>query len=171
MINRIKVFISWSDKSSSSYVVAKGLKDWIQKVNHFTEPFLSSDDILVGERWNEVLNKEIDESGFGIICLTKNNLTSPWILFEAGVLSGRYNSHRRVCPLLIDIELEELKPPLSQFNCVTADKDGLFKLIESINKIPNEGQAVPDKILIDSFNVWWNEIEQVFASVTKVDKK
>lgn len=160
MIYKVKVFLSWSGKSSRSQLVAEGLYNWVQKVLHFAEPFLSSDDILAGERWNGVLERELDASGFGILCVTKKSLASPWMLFEAGVLAGSYGSSKRVCPYLIDLEPEDLSPPLNQFNAVVADEAGTFRMMRSLNTTP-EGLLVPDEILRSSFKVWWEELAQV----------
>jgi hypothetical protein len=163
MIYKIKVFLSWSGKGSRSYIVADGLHRWVQKVIQLAEPFLSSDDILVGERWNGVLTKELDSSGFGILCVTKKSIMSQWLLFEAGVLSGGYGNPKRVCPYLIDLEPEDLSPPLNQFNAAVADEAGTFQMMRSLNATP-EGQLVPDEILLGSFKMWWHELEEVIQT-------
>jgi len=169
MIYKVKVFISWSGKDSRSHIVAKGLRDWVEKVIQATDPFLSSDDILPGERWNGILNKELDSSGFGIVCLTRKSLISPWVLFESGVLAGGYGSSRRVCPYLIDLQPEELTPPMNQFNAVVADKDGTYRMMQSLNEAPS-GLLVSDKILRESFSVFWDEFEEVLEKIKEVEE-
>src|SRR5438045_3461734 len=109
-IYRVRVFLSWAGNNSRSFVVADGLHNWLQKVIHFAEPFISSDDILAGQRWSDVLDSELAVSDFGILCVTKQSLTSPWLLFEAGVLAGKYGSSKRVVPYLIDLKAEDLRP-------------------------------------------------------------
>ncbi|MEL6440266.1 MAG: toll/interleukin-1 receptor domain-containing protein [Cyanobacteria bacterium J06621_8] len=168
-IYKVKVFISWSGKDSRSHIVAKGLRDWIEKVIQLTSPFMSSDDIFPGERWNGVLNKELDSSGFGILCLTRKCLSSPWILFEAGVLAGGYGSSRRVCPFLIDLPPNELNPPINQFNAVVADKDGTYRMMQSLNQT-SSGQLIPEEILRASFNVWWDELETILEKAKGIEE-
>jgi hypothetical protein len=158
-IFKVRVFLSWSGKGSASHVLAIGLNRWIGKVIQFADPFLSSDDIQAGERWDNVLGKQLTDSDFGILCITTKSKESPWMLFEAGALSGSYGNPKRVVPYLLDMDPGDLKPPLGRFNAVTADKDGTFKLLDSLNK-PPVGQLVPDDILRATFQVFWPELEE-----------
>lgn len=166
-IYRVKVFLSWSGAGSRSHAIAEGLHGWIQNVVHLAEPFISSDDILVGERWNDVLDRQLDSSGFGILCVTKKSLSSPWLLFEAGVLAGGYGTPKRVCPYLIDIGPEDLAPPLNRFNAATADETGTFRMIRSLNETP-DGLLVPDAILRKSFRMFWNELASVIETAKEL---
>jgi TIR domain len=159
-IFRVRVFLSWSGKGSPSHTIALGLKDWLCKVIHFAEPFLSSDNIQAGERWDDVLGKHLSESDFGILCITKQCLNSPWMLFEAGALAGTYRNPRRVVPYLLKMDPGDLNPPLGRFNAVTADKDGTYKMLESLNKTP-AGQLVDERVLKEMFKVFWPEMENV----------
>lgn len=170
MIYRVRVFLSWAGTNSRSFVVADGLHSWLQKVIHFAEPFISSDDILVGERWNGVLDRELASSDFGILCVTKRSLKSPWLLFEAGVLAGRYGSSKRVVPYLIDLGVEDLSPPLGQFNPTVANEQGTYKLIRSLNTTPDGKFLVPEPILKDTFKVWWKELSVVLDSARDINE-
>jgi hypothetical protein len=161
-IFRVRVFLSWSAKNSASHTVALGLKDWLSKVIQFAAPFLSSDDIQAGERWDDVLGKQLNESDFGILCLTEQCLNSPWMLFEAGALSGAYRNPRRVVPYLLDMEPGKLTPPLGRFNAVVADKDGTYKMLASLNQTPR-GQLVDERVLRETFKVFWPEMEGVLV--------
>jgi TIR domain len=164
VIFKVRVFISWSGESTTSHGVAKALHGWIQNVLHVAEPFMSSDDILPGERWNDILGRELDASGFGILCITRESLNSPWMLFEAGALAGGYKNTRRVCPYLLDLPRGDLKPPLSQFNAVSADRDGTFKMLQSLNSTA-DGPLVPEEILRRSFKVWWDELDTALSKL------
>jgi hypothetical protein len=158
MIERVKVFLSWSGKDTKSHLVAEALHTWIQRVIQLAEPFISSDDIMAGERWGDVLGRQLDASGFGILCVSRKSLSSPWLLFEAGVLAGGYGNPKRVCPFLIDLAPEDLAPPLNQFNAVSADKAGTYRMLRSLNSTPN-GLLVPEEILRVTFPIWWEELE------------
>ena len=97
----MKVFISWSGDRSQA--LAQALREWLPMVLHYVEPWLSQSDIEAGERWANEVAKELDASKFGIICITRENITSPWILFEAGALA-KFMQEGRVIPLLLGIE-------------------------------------------------------------------
>lgn len=81
----MKVFISWSGARSKA--VASKLREWLPDVIQNIEPWMSRHDIKAGERWDKELSGELNDSKFGIICLTSDNYDAPWILFEAGALS------------------------------------------------------------------------------------
>ncbi|MCL2483300.1 MAG: toll/interleukin-1 receptor domain-containing protein [Propionibacteriaceae bacterium] len=101
----MKVFISWSGPLSKK--VAQVLKDWIPSVIQAIEPFLSSEDIEKGNRWNTDIARELQESTFGIICVTLENLSAEWLNFEAGALSKTIeNTH--VAPFLLDVRPSDL---------------------------------------------------------------
>jgi hypothetical protein len=63
------------------------LRDWLPSVIQSLEPYVSSEDIDKGTRWSSDIAKELDNSAYGILCVTQDNLAAPWINFEAGALS------------------------------------------------------------------------------------
>ena len=63
---------------------------------------MSDDAIRSGARWSDAIAQSLDESDFGIICVTRDNLDAPWLLFEAGALAKRFKT-ARVVPLCIDL--------------------------------------------------------------------
>ncbi len=99
----MKIFISWSGERSEA--LAKALREWFPLVLHYANPWLSQSDILAGERGGVEIAKELDNSQCGVICLTRENLTSSWVLFEAGALS-KSMEHGRVIPLLLDLDVK-----------------------------------------------------------------
>src|SRR4051794_4878106 len=101
----MKVFISWSGDRSQTLALA--VRDWLPMVLHYVEPWLSHSDIEAGERWANVVAKELETTKFGIICITRENIESPWILFEAGALA-KSMQEGRVIPLLFDIEFKDI---------------------------------------------------------------
>jgi hypothetical protein len=54
----------------------------------------------------------LEESNFGIVCLTARNLESRWLNFEAGALSKAV-TQARVVPLLYGLTNNDLGLPLS----------------------------------------------------------
>jgi hypothetical protein len=51
-------------------------------------PWVSAQDIDVGERWGTELFIQLDKHSVGIICVTKKNQAEPWLNFEAGAFKA-----------------------------------------------------------------------------------
>ena len=68
----MKVFLSWS--GHRSHQVALALRDWLPSVIQSITPYVSSEDIDKGARWSTDIAKELEDSTFGILCVTKDNL-------------------------------------------------------------------------------------------------
>ena len=118
----MKVFISWS--GDSSHKVAIVLRDWLPSVIQALEPYVSSD-IDKGARWMADISGELENSSFGILCVTKDNIHAPWLNFEAGALS-KFAKQDRAAPFLFGVDVSEIREgPLSQFQ---ASSDARFLL-------------------------------------------
>lgn len=111
------VFISWS--GDRSRIVAEGLRDWIPQVIQIANPWMSKEDINKGTRWLIELSKELEKTNIGIFCLTRENLKSSWLLFEAGTV-GKTLKESRVCTYLIGLTPADIGEPLSQFQATSA---------------------------------------------------
>jgi hypothetical protein len=96
----MKLFICWAGERSKE--IATFLHDWLPKVHQNIEPFMSAEDIGKGKRWINVLADHLEGSDFGLVCLTSENLTTPWLHFEAEALSKITGSH--VVPILYKLE-------------------------------------------------------------------
>ena len=93
----MNIFISWSKKPSMDYALKT--KDLLEKIDSNIRAFVSERDILAGEDvQNEIINR-ISECDKLILCFTKENKRSPWLLFEAGYARGL---HKTVIPFLFD---------------------------------------------------------------------
>ena len=159
----MKAFISWSGKRS--HALADALHDWIPLVLHYVEPWLSQADIEAGQRWAEQVAKELEASNFGVICVTQENVGSPWVLFEAGALAKSLQGSR-VIPLLLDLEFRDITGPLAQFQAKKVDQAGLFEVVQSLNQIAPH--PVPEARVKQLFDALWPELEKKVASVPKV---
>lgn len=137
------VFISWSGQQSLEFATLLG--EWIPDVLQAAEPFVSTNDIAAGSRWPNVLSETLQNSGFGILCLTSENLEAPWILFEAGAISKMFGSAALV-PLLIGVKRSEVKFPLAQFQSVSTDRSDLLKLFKSV-KEKGEISVAEDRLI------------------------
>jgi hypothetical protein len=104
----MKVFISWSGDKSRNVAVA--LRDWLPSVINCIQPFVSSEDIHAGTRWQQEIADQLDTTNFGVVCVTKENQLSPWLNFEAGALAKAVDLSR-VVPLAIDLKPSDVKIP------------------------------------------------------------
>jgi DNA-binding XRE family transcriptional regulator len=157
----MKIFISWSGERSGR--VATALATWLPKVIQAVRPWLSSASIDPGTRWNEEVTQALEELQCGVLCLTPENLSAPWILFEAGALSKAV-SVSRVIPYLLGFEPRELQGPLAQFQAVRADETGTLRLVSAINTAGGSTFLSPE-VLGEAFQVWWPQLAQEIAEL------
>jgi hypothetical protein len=158
----MRVFISWSGDRSQA--LAQALRDWLPLVLHFVEPWLSEADIAAGERWANSVAKELEVSNFGIVCVTRENVAAPWILFEAGSLAKSLEGSK-VIPLLLDLEFSEISGPLAQFQAKKVDKVGVAEIVGAINHTAQH--PVPDARANQLFEALWPQLEAQVASIPK----
>lgn len=125
---KINVFISWSGERAEA--VAKVLYDWIEVGLQFTQPYLSKH-IGAGELWLNDVTKYLEESNFGILVLTRENVNSNWILFEAGALSKKLGA-AKVIPCLIDLDYGDLSFPLAMFQSKKLPSE-FWDVVKAIN--------------------------------------
>jgi hypothetical protein len=152
----MQVFLSWS--GSASHKVAQALNDFLGDVIQEIKPFLSSEGISKGQQWSSELGKRLAETNYGIICLTRDNLDAPWILFEAGALAKNI-ADSRVTALLLGIKPADVAGPLSQFQHTGTDRDEVLKLLQSLNEwLPEEKRLKPER-LTRLFDRNWSSFE------------
>lgn len=116
----MKVFICWSGKTSKR--LAEIFRDWIPAVIQAVKPYFSPEDVEKGARWYPEISKELEQCSAGLICLTRDNLEAPWIMFEAGALSKSVEKSRLI-PLLFGIGTADIKGPLIQFQAAPFSKE------------------------------------------------
>jgi len=150
-----KVFISWSGDLSNK--LADAVREWLPGVLQFVKPYFTPSDIEKGTKWSSDISGELEKSDIGIICLTKDNLSKPWILFEAGSLSKNLDSSK-VCTLLFDIDSTDLKGPLTTFQTTRFEKADFKKLVKSINNSGGDNK-LEDSVLDQVFDMWWGKLE------------
>lgn len=157
------VFISWSGDRSRA--VADLLDDWLQCVLQAIDPWMSSKDIDRGSLWFTEISNQLSQTKVGIVCLTRDNIDKPWILFEAGALAKGLSS-ARVCTFLVDLEATDISDPLAQFNHTSPTQDGLFELVRTLNNALGE-KALKDKVLAQVFETYWPQFEADFNKALK----
>lgn len=100
----MNVFISWSGKRSRK--IATELRTWLRTVlSPEVDTWVSGVDIAAGARWDAELRAALAASNFGIFCITEESLRSPWLLYEAGVIS-KHSTVAAIVPYLLDVPPE-----------------------------------------------------------------
>lgn len=156
-----KVFISWSGDLSRQ--LAEALQLWLPGVLQFVRPYFTPTDIEKGTKWASEIAGELESSEIGIICITKENLTEPWILFESGALSKNLEKSR-VCTLLFGIDPTDLKGPLTTFQSTRFEKKEFRKLVSTINNAGGENK-LDDSVLDQVFNMWWEKLKKQIEDI------
>lgn len=156
----MNIFVSWS--GTRSHYVAAALRDWLPSVLQSVQPFISSHDIRKGTRGNVAISTNLELANVGIICLTPENLDKPWILFEAGALSKLSSAY--VCTYLIDLESDDVPPPLGQFQHTQSTKVETYALVETINSELGD-RAISTARLKEAFEVWWPKLDTKLQSL------
>jgi hypothetical protein len=153
----VRVFFSWSGERSRQ--TAEILSSWLEGVIQAIEPWMSHE-MEKGSRWIEEIPVNLETSKMGIICLTDDNLKSPWILFEAGALSKTREA--KVCTFLLDVSHADVEYPLAQFQHTAFKKDDIKRLVKTVNEqVRKEGEnALSDAKLDAAFEHWWPDLEE-----------
>lgn len=164
----MNVFISWSGDRSK--ILAKELSQLLPELVPTLNVWMSEQDIDAGSRWGEELNRKLETSNFGVLCLTQENLSAPWLLFEAGSLAKSV-SQSKVVPYRLGLKPTDIPFPLAQFQGVDADEVGTKKLVQSLNSALESPIKGPQ--LDSMFKRWWpdlkSRIEVIPASVSQND--
>jgi anti-anti-sigma regulatory factor len=149
----MQVFLSWSGAESKR--AADALGPWLEEVCPGARVWTSTHDIQAGAPWGTALHEQLKRTDFGVLCLTAQNLTAPWILYEAGALATS-SKVGCVVPFLLDVGPEKLPSPLSQFQSVPADREGAWKVVWSIHAA--SGGAATEEAVRAAFERAWPEL-------------
>lgn len=159
---KMKVFISWS--GDVSLKVANVFREWIPFVFTNIEPYFSTEDTNKGSRWSSNIAKELEDTNFGILCVTRENLDSSWLNFEAGALSKSMEKSK-VCPFLFDLKPSDiLDEPILQFQMTNNEKNDIYKLFKSMND-SLEDKGLEEDRLKKMFELSWIRIEEELKSI------
>lgn len=152
------VFISWSGKSSR--ILAEALCEYFPMIHQDIIPFISKE-IPKGADWNTEIGNRLKNTKFGIICLTPDNLTKPWLLFESGAISVNIDkddgSGSHVATLLLNMKASDINFPLGQFQATLCTKKDILNLLKDINKFTEK--TLDENSLTKLFDKFWPEIE------------
>ena len=160
------VVISWSKPQSRA--VARALHDWLPKVIPGVHPWMSSEDIPKGKDWFAEIHSTLGDAKLCIICITSENVRSPWIYYEAGAIATKAGS-LLICPYLIGIGNEILADgPLARFQSTLATKKETLGLIRSFNQYAL-GSKHDLTLLSGNFDTQWPALEEVLREAADME--
>ncbi|MFX1678040.1 toll/interleukin-1 receptor domain-containing protein [Mitsuaria sp. CC2] len=157
----MQVFVSWS--GDRSRLIAEALRAWLPKVVQSLKPWMSAEDIGAGARWLTEVSATLNSATIGIICVTPENQNNPWLLFEAGALSKTLDQ-TCVCPLLLEMSPGQLNGPLTQFQAQTLNREGVGKVLATVNKWLGEGR-IDAQQLEEIVDVWWPKLAEKISAL------
>lgn len=155
------VFISWSGERSRR--IAEELHRWIPSTLQFTRPYFTPNDIEKGAKWATEISRKLSETDVGIICLTKENIDKPWILFEVGALSKDLEKSR-VCSVLFGMDNADLSGPLTTFQTTAFEKADFKKLMQTINDAGGD-RSLSRETFDSVFNMWWPRLDESIKAI------
>ncbi len=173
-----KIFISWSKEPSGK--IAKLLKELLLK--NFPSPnvefFISNSPdtgIEAGQKFRNIIDQNLEKSDFGILVLTKNNFSAPWMMFEAGALSKEVEASKLI-PVLFDREPDNIESPIKPFQFIEFNKESFLELLFSIEKtlFPySDNQPIRDDVISrfsDTLDKYWDKFDLDVKGIIKTMK-
>ena len=150
------VLISWSKTQSRE--MASVFDRWLPTVVPGMRPWMSHEDIDKGTQWYAELQRALSEATSCVICVTEENVRSPWIYYETGVIAAK-KDRVLVCPYLVGIGVSMIADgPLGQYQCTEATKPDTLHLIKSLNgalPVPHD-----EGLIVGNFESKWPLFEQ-----------
>ncbi|WP_018983684.1 toll/interleukin-1 receptor domain-containing protein [Salinimonas chungwhensis] len=166
----MKIFISWSGLLSKK--VALFLQEWIAKevfLDEEIDSFVSSKSIEAGSDWLAEIKSNVKDCDLAIVVITKDNISSSWLNFEAGAVAIGNASDRHTIPLLIDVDRHEITSPLKHLQSVIINKESTRGLVETIKKIGNFNSPSHLDFIIDHL---YTELEENIQKIkSEVNEK
>ena len=157
----LEIFVSWSQTASRK--AAEFLKQWLPKVLPGAKPWMSKIDITKGKPWFSSISEQLPRSQVCIICVTPENVESPWLYYEAGAIAHA-RDEALICAYLLAVEPRELAgTPLGQYQATTFEKDDTWRMIQSINALLESPHS--ENLLRGNFDGRWPALQKKFAMI------
>jgi hypothetical protein len=163
------VLISWSKRRSRE--LASSLHAWLPRVLPGLVPWMSEKDIDKGTEWFRELQDFLSGAKLCVICVTRENVRSPWLYYEAGAVATK-RRNVRICPYLFDLTPSILADgPLGRFQCTVASKPDTLALVRSLNKLLDEAKRDEEPRLQRNFETTWPEFEEELNRTRAMDAR
>jgi TIR domain len=151
-----QVFVSWSGKAAEKIAAeVKSLLEIVVGVGTFYSP----DDIHSGDKFTNIIDANIESCAFCVIVFTRENLTAPWIIWEASAFAAK---GKRFCALLFGLDFETIPGPLKPMQGRLFVEDQVRKLCHELNAaVHGEPRALRTSHLIDGrFDGQWKTTKE-----------
>lgn len=154
------VFLSWSGERSKK--LAQIFNDWLNNVLPTVNTFVSFEEIEAGERWGDKIGEGLENNYVGIFFMVKENISAPWLNYEAGAISKNVENSK-VIPLLHELRPEEIGGPLSQFQAKLLDNElDIYNIVRKVNnEVKDERKIKEDKLKI-LFEKWYPDFDSEY---------
>uniref|UniRef100_E6VFG0 HPr serine kinase domain protein n=1 Tax=Rhodopseudomonas palustris (strain DX-1) TaxID=652103 RepID=E6VFG0_RHOPX len=162
----MRIFISWSGDLSKA--LAEVIRNWLPSALQYVKPYFSPSDIEKGSKRASEIFKELSTSSVCIIVLTRDNLNSNWIMFEAGAISCTID-HAKVCPIIFNLDETDLQGPLAQFQTTKFLRQDIRSLFFTINSAAGD-KKLSDSVLTAVFDKWWPDLEGQVVKILDAHK-
>lgn len=130
----MKIFLCWSGERSK--LLAQALQEWliatipgVKKGDIFFSP-----NIAKGSKWFEEVRARLTNANAAVICLTPENVQSPWMHFEAGAVLG-HMGRECVFPYLFKVRPADLQGPLGEFQVTVNNEEDTRRLAADLCKM------------------------------------
>jgi hypothetical protein len=131
-------------------------------------------------RWFDELLKVLTGAEAGILCLAAENLDSPWLHFEAGVLmTGLHRAQERAAALDADDPLRDrvftyllgdaaqrLSGPLAQYQATATTRDETWRLVETLADVLAGGKDHDGRGLSERFEKEWPSFDRNVQAIS-----
>ncbi|HEV3377543.1 MAG TPA: toll/interleukin-1 receptor domain-containing protein [Thermoleophilaceae bacterium] len=152
------LFLCWSgDRSRAAAAI---LKERLEAIVPGLTCVMSTE-IEAGSLWSAELQRRLAAADAGLVCLTPEAVSSPWLHYEAGLLSdalGRKRGEPRLFTYLLDLQQRELRGPLSAYQAATATREGTAQLVESLRRFAGNSADV-------DFDAWWRDVKDALQRI------
>ena len=110
--------------------------------------------------------RQLEKSLISITVVTSENVRSPWVYYEVGVIAAKLESGV-VCPYLIGVDGRLVKDtPLGQFQSTQAERNDTWKIIRSINGHLGERKH-DERLLEGNFSSQWPKLKRQIDKVVE----
>jgi len=141
------------------------LRDWLPDVLPGCKPWVSSEDIAKGKSWADELHSQLAKAKVTIVCITPENVRSPWLYYEAGFIAAKLTD-AAVCPYLLRVPGKLVSDtPLARFQWTQADKTDTLKLIFSLHRLLGAPHNIA--MLEGNFKTEWPSLKRKLDKVSE----
>lgn len=171
MENKIHIFISWSGVRSK--LAAEAFHDFFELFFRDFRPriYLSSG-TEKGIEWYENMVGALKTADFGFLLLTEENCAevSPWMMYEAGVLSETAGKSH-VMTFLLNTSSDNIPGPLRRIQSTAFDRKEITSLVVRMYRLykekyhlPSEGKYDSDEVLRAYAEAFYVELERILKT-------